>query len=172
MIAVGRLNHQKGHDLLLQAWQEVEARHEDWHLDIYGEGKERERLLRIIAGLQLKRACIHDASADIYSEYLQSDFLVCSSRWESFGLVIIEAMSCGIPVVAFDCDNGPRNIITQSVDGFLVENSSVSDLTDKMLWLIEHSQERRMMGVEARKKSERFSIGRIFDQYVETLQSI
>lgn len=167
VISVGRLDYQKGQDLLLQAWAIVEAKHPDWYLDIFGDGIELEALNVQRLSLHLQNVVIHSSITDIYAEYIQSDFLVCSSRWESFGLIIIEAMSCGIPVVSFDCDNGPRNIITDGEDGLLAKNGSIVDLADKINQMIENSSERRQMGVHALRNVDRFKEEVVFKQYLE-----
>lgn len=167
VISVGRLDYQKGQDQLLQAWAIVEAKHPDWHLDIFGDGIELEALNVQRLSLHLQNVVIHSSITDIYAEYIQSDFLVCSSRWESFGLIIIEAMSCGIPVVSFDCDNGPRNIITDGEDGLLAKSGSIVDLADKINQMIENSSERRQMGVHALRNVDRFKEEVVFKQYLE-----
>jgi glycosyltransferase involved in cell wall biosynthesis len=167
VISVGRLNYQKGQDLLLQAWVIVEARHPDWHLDIYGDGEEKESLNVQRLALNLKNVVIHPSTTEIYDEYIQSDFLVCSSRWESFGLIIIEAMSSGIPVVSFDCDNGPRNIITDAEDGLLAKNGSIEDLAAKMIQMIEQPSRRQQMGTKALRNVERFKEDVVFKEYLE-----
>mgnify|MGYP002623804974 CR=1 FL=1 len=167
VIAVGRLDYQKGQDLLIQAWSHVEQRHPDWRLDIFGDGKEKPHLLSLISDLQLKTVTLHPSTTHIYTEYLASDFLVCSSRWESFGLIIIEAMSCGIPVVSFNCDNGPRNIIADGQDGLLVSNGNTDDLANQIVYLIEHPAQRRQMGLAAYQDVTRFSEEEIFKRYLQ-----
>ena len=172
VIAVGRLDYQKGQDLLLKAWKQVEKQYPNWHLDIYGDGRERETLNTQIITLNLKTVTIHSAIADIYSEYLKSDFLVCSSRWESFGLVLIEAMSCGIPVISFNCDNGPRNIIQDGEDGLLARNGDIDDLAAKTIYLIENHEVRQIIGLQAHLHAARFKEESIFVQYVHLYQQL
>ena len=172
VISVGRLDYQKGQDLLLMAWQEVERHHPDWSLYIYGDGKEMSNLLSSISTHNLHRVSIHSATTNIYAEYMKSDFLVCSSRWESFGLVLIEAMACGIPVVSFNCNNGPRNIITVGVDGLLVKNGDVEDLSFKICQMIEQKESRIRMGTEARKNVARFREEKIIPHYLDVLNDI
>lgn len=167
VIAVGRLDYQKGQDLLLEAWKRVEEAHPDWHLDIFGDGKEKPYLQSLIAGLQLNTVTLHPSTTHIYTEYLASDFLVCSSRWESFGLIIIEAMSCGLPVVSFNCDNGPRNIIADGQDGLLVNNGRTDDLVNQINYLIEHPAQRRQMGLAAYQNVTRFSEEAVFKRYLQ-----
>jgi glycosyltransferase involved in cell wall biosynthesis len=103
---------------------------------------------------------------------MQSSFLVCSSRWEAFGLILIEAMSCGLPVVSFDCDNGPRNIITHGTDGLLARNGDVADLTAKMCQLIESPALRSAMSVEARQQAARYRKETVLRQYAQFYTSI
>ncbi|MBP5340005.1 MAG: glycosyltransferase family 4 protein [Prevotella sp.] len=167
-IAVGRLNHQKGFDLLLQAWRKVQERHTDWHLDIFGDGED---LAELSAKLP-PHAAIHPSTPDIFVEYQQSDLLVCSSRWESFGLIIIEAMACGLPVVAFDCDNGPRNIITDGEDGLLARNGDTDDLAEKLCQMIGQKDQRQKMGITARQNAARFKSESIITQYDRFYKSL
>ena len=172
VIAVGRLDYQKGLDLLLKAWRRVEEGHSDWRLDIFGDGLEMAALNSQISSLNLKTVTIHPSTTDIYTEYLNSDFLVCSSRWESFGLILIEAMSCGIPAVSFDCDNGPRSIIADGEDGLLVKNGDTDDLADKINYLIEHPDLRQQMGQAAYKNVARFSEEEVFKRYLAFYKSL
>ena len=172
VIAVGRLDYQKGQDLLLQAWKRVEDTHPDWRLDIFGDGQEKAALNSQISNLNLKTVTIHPSTTDIYTEYMKSDFLVCSSRWESFGLILIEAMSCGIPAVSFDCNNGPRSIIADGKDGLLVKNGDTDDLADKINYLIEHPDQRQQMGLAAYHNVARFSEGEVFKHYLSFYESL
>lgn len=170
IIMVGRINLQKGQDLLLQAWQQVVLKHPDWHLDLFGDGMSPQ--MGTLQSPVCDSFTLHPSTPAIFDEYLRSDFLVCSSRWESFGLILIEAMSCGIPVVSFDCDNGPRNIIADGEDGLLVRNGDVNDLADKICWMIEHRERRQQMGMAARQNVKRFHQDAIFAQYVEFLEHL
>ncbi len=172
VIAVGRLNRQKGFDRLLQAWQTVQQRHPEWQLDIYGDGTEREALMAQCQALNLTTVTLHPSTADIYAEYTRSDFLVCSSRWESFGIVLIEAMACGIPVVSFDCDNGPRNIVTHGQDGLLVADGDNRQLADAICWLMEHPDRRQLMGAAARRHVHRYRVEHLLPQYLKQYNQI
>lgn len=172
VVAAGRLDYQKGQDLLLKAWKRVEEVHPDWRLDIFGDGQEKAALNSQISSLNLKTVTLHPSTTNIYTEYLNSDFLVCSSRWESFGLILIEAMSCGIPAVSFDCDNGPRSIIADGQDGLLVKNGDTDDLADKINYLIEHLDLRQQMGQAAYKNVARFSEEEVFKRYLAFYKSL
>ena len=126
VIVVGRYCHEKGYDLLLKAWRIVQNSIADWRLEVYGEG-DRSQYDEMISSLNIDRhRCIlHGRSSNIQDEFEKSSLAVCSSKFEGFGLVITEAMSCGLPVVSFDCPWGPRAIIQDGEDGLLVENGNV-----------------------------------------------
>ena len=133
VVSIARYSHEKGIDLLLKAWKEVEDNFGDWQLDVYGDG-ERTPYVRLIDELNIDRSrChLHGRTNDVEREYCHSSLFVLSSRFEGFGMVMTEAMACGLPVVAFDCPWGPRSIINDGVDGLLAANGDVSDLAQKM----------------------------------------
>ena len=173
IICVGRLNKQKGFDLLLEAFSLIEAQCPDWHIDIYGDGGEKEFLDKIVVDKCLnKRVKILAPTSSIYDEYQNSEFLVLSSRYEGFGLVLIEAMSCGLPCVSFKCKYGPEDIITHGKDGLLAHDGDVQDLAEQMLWLIQHKEERIMMGQEARKSARRYDKEKIMPMWKELFESL
>lgn len=170
IISAGRLSIQKGFDYLQEAWIIVVNRHPDWILDIYGDVDVREGVY--FEKQNLPGLVFHAATDDIYSQYTKSDFYVLSSRFESFGLVLIEAMSCGIPCVSFDCPYGPREIIHDRVDGLLVSYPNIYDLAEKMCWMIEHKDERAIMGKNARENVKRFqpnNVMGLWDKFYKSL---
>lgn len=155
IIAAGRYVYQKGFDLLLHAWASVEKRCPDWELVIFGAG-DRTPYERLSSELLLQRCSLNGPTADIEKEYLNSSLFAFSSRFEGFGMVLIEAMACGLPVVSFACPCGPKDIITDGIDGLLVENGNVSQLADSIIYLIDHPDVRKQMGEEAKRKSENY----------------
>ncbi len=172
VISVGRLNYQKGQDMLLKAWKSIEDKHPDWHLDIFGDGNDKVMLEDLIKKMNLMNVIIHPSTTDIYAEYKTSDFLVCSSRWEAFGLIIMEAMACGIPAISFDCDNGPRNIITEGEDGLLAKKENVTDLAIKMSTLIENHNLRIRMGEKAHENMKKYNAEKASKQYLNFLETL
>ena len=121
IISIGRYAYEKGNDLLLQVWKIVEGKIPGWSLDIFGNGTRgpyHSQMQQL--GIDSSRCHLYGPTIDVENEYFSSSIFVLPSRFEGFGLVLIEAMACGVPVIAFDCENGPRSIITDGVDGFLI----------------------------------------------------
>ena len=171
IIAVGRYVYQKGFDLLLHAWASVEKQCAGWELVVFGTGI-RTPYERLASELSLQRCSLNGPTADIEKEYLNSSLFVFSSRFEGFGMVLIEAMACGLPVVSFDCPCGPKDIITDGVDGILVENGNVSQLAEKIIYMIEHPEERMRMGANAVIKSARYKIDRLAKDWQQLFESL
>jgi glycosyltransferase involved in cell wall biosynthesis len=171
IIAAGRYVYQKGFDLLLHAWASVEKRCPDWELVIFGAG-DRTPYERLASELSLQRCSLNGPTADIEKEYLNSSLFAFSSRFEGFGMVLIEAMACGLPVVSFACPCGPKDIITDGIDGLLVENGNVSQLAEKIIYMIEHPEERTRMGANAVIKSARYKIDRLAKDWQQLFESL
>ena len=173
VIAAGRYVDQKGFDRLISAWQKVSSRHPDWVLKIYGDGGGRESLQQQITELGLNENCILEHSvSDIAVKFQESSIFVLSSRYEGFGLVIVEAMSCGLPVVSFACHCGPRDIITEETDGFLVPEGDIDGLAEKINLLIEEDHFRKNMGKMARLKAENYKMEKVGVQWTALFESL
>lgn len=172
VIAAGRYMPQKGFDRLIDAWSIVNMQHPDWVLRIYGDGM-RQQLQQQIDRLGIASSCILEHSTpDIDEKYCESSIFALSSRYEGFGMVIIEAMACGIPPVSFACPCGPRDIIDDGKNGLLVENGNIEMLAGKICYLIENDEIRRKMGQQARIDVERFKIEQIAGQWKELFESL
>ena len=173
IIAVGRYFDEKGYDLLLKAWSFIEKAVNDWELVIYGDGnKPYYEKIAVSLGLDIKRYKLNDSISDVQKDYLDSSIFVCTSRFEGFGMGIVEAMACGLPVVAFDCLWGPRSIITDGEDGLLVENGNVEKLAETIISLIQHSEKISEMGQNARKNVQRFNIDIIAQKWKRLFDSL
>lgn len=173
VIAAGRYVGQKGFERLIAAWQMVAEKHPGWKLKIYGDGWMRKQLEQQVADLKLQDSCFLEHSVpDIENKMLESSIFVLSSRYEGFCLVIVEAMSCGLPVVSFACHCGTRDIISDGVDGYLVEEGDIAGLAEKINLLIEDDEKRQKMGRMARLKSGSYSMERIGAQWMELFESL
>ena len=173
VIAVGRYCYEKGYDHLLQAWATIQNQCPDWRLDVFGDGdRNAYEALMDQWGIDRSRCKLNLQTKNIQQEFEQSAISVCSSRFEGFGLVIIEAMVCGVPVVSFDCPWGPRAIISDGEDGILVENGNVNQLAEAMLKLITDDNLRIAMGSKAKVNVQRFSIEVIADKWKKLFEEI
>ena len=162
IIAVGRLHSQKGFDLLIEAFSLIATRIPNWHIDIYGHGVDEKLLKTLIHTKKMEGRIILKGLTDkIFDEYRRSQFFVLSSRYEGFGLVLAEAMACGIPCVSFRCEYGPEDIIDNGTDGLLVADGNVKELADKILWMALHDNERHNMGAKAQENVKRYNIENI-----------
>lgn len=167
IIAVGRLIYEKGFDRLLQAWALIpDDIKGDWKLNIWGDGVLREQLNRMIAELGLDASTeICRPTKEIFKEYAHSAFLVMSSRSEGFGMVMLEAMSCGLPVVSFDFMSGPREIIKDGVNGIIVKDGDIDALAKTMRQLIEDKTLRLELASHAKDVLITFSEDRIMNMW-------
>lgn len=172
VIAVGRYTYQKGFDLLIDAWNIVNKKYSDWELHVYGEGDSAPYQEQIRA-LDLQSVCfLHPSCSDIEDKYLGSSLFAFSSRYEGFGMVLTEAMACGIPPVSFDCPCGPKDIIHDGQNGLLVESGNIEMFADKICYLIENEDIRKRMGENARESSRRFCIDRIMFKWKELFEEL
>ncbi len=172
VIAVGRYTYQKGFDLLISAWRIVTKKHPDWTLNIYGGGK-KEDFQPLVEKYGLGDALkLNGPVSNIREKYQESSIFVLSSRFEGLPLVLMEAMSTGLPSVSFACPCGPRDIIHDGEDGILCENGNIQQLAAGICRLIEDEQLRKEMGRKAAQNIQRFSLENIMTQWNDMLQEI
>ena len=173
VIAVGRYAYQKGFDLLLRAWEKVEKQTSDWELVIFGQG-DRSPYDSLIDELHIDRQRCHlnGPTENIISEYLNSSVFVFSSRFEGFGMVLVEAMVCGLPVVSFDCPCGPKDIVASGVDGILVENGNIDKLSEAVVSLIQDEKKLRRMACNAIDNVQRFNIEQVAQRWKSLFESV
>lgn len=173
VLAITRYSHEKGVDLLLEAWAQVEKQTEEWRLDVFGDGDTTayERMMDEL-GIDRNRCRLHGHTCDVEKEYVNSSIFVCSSRFEGFGMVIIEAMACRLPVVSFDCPWGPRSIIGDKKDGLLVEKDAPIALSQGIVSLINDAVFRKTLGDAARQNARWFRIEHIASQWQQLFDSI
>ncbi len=173
IISVGRLDNQKGFDMLIDAWEIVSVKHPDWSVSIYGEGGLEQTLNERIRQKGLSHSLkIEKPVKNIAEKYLDSSIYVMSSRYEGFGMVLIEAMACGVPVISFNCPDGPSEIIRDNEDGFLVKNGDIAELAEKIIFLIENNEKRIQMGKMAKQNIQRYSTDQVMQKWVQMFESL
>ena len=173
VIAVGRYVYQKGFDLLLQAWSKIEKLYPDWQLVIFGDGDRTpyENQMKAL-GVDDNRCHLNGPTSNVQHEYINSSIFVFSSRFEGFGMVLVEAMACGLPVVSFDCPCGPKDIIKDGEDGILVENGNIELLASSLSILINDESLRKSMSKAGQKNAQRFNIVHIAEQWRDLFESL
>lgn len=175
VIAVGRLDYQKSFDRLIQAWELVKKNKisEGWHLDIFGQGEWRGMLEEMIRTKGLTDSAKVNAPTDnIAAEYAFSSILAMTSHYEGFPMVMIEAMSAGLPVVTFDYKCGPRDIITHHTNGLIVPDGDVRAFAEALLRLMADDGLRRQMGRAATAVIDRYSEERVMRQWTDLFEKI
>ena len=151
VIAVGRLCAQKGFDFLIPIWASIDVvLREQWHLTIYGSGPDYNKLINLIEHFQLSDSVtIHQPIKDIKTVYKESSILCFTSRYEGFGLALMEAMSCGLACISFDCPCGPSEIISDNRNGILVQSFDTKTFAVRLMDLMHNELKRKALGENA-----------------------
>ena len=170
VIWVGRFDYQKRAEVAIDIWKQVAVKFPDWCLDIYGDG-EYESEVTIMAS-STRKVFINKPTSRIFNFYSNSSILISTSLFEPFGLVIAEAMSCGLPVVAFDCPYGPATIINEGVNGFLIPFDNMQCFAEKLSLLIEDTSLRKQMGQAALDSSGRFNADLVMPQWMALFEEL
>lgn len=172
VLAAGRFVLQKGFDMLIHSWSIVHAKHPDWTLHIYGGGSKK-KFSNIVDQYHLADTCfLHDAVPDLTEPMCNSSIFAFSSRFEGFSLVLTEAMSYGLPPVAFACPCGPKDLIEDNIDGVLVTPENIVEFANKLTYLIENEEIRIEMGVKAREKASQFTLDIIANEWDALFKSL
>ncbi len=164
VIWVGRFDYQKRAEVAIDIWKHVVNRYPDWSLDIYGEGEYESEIALMTSST--RNVFLHKPTSHIFDCYSNSSILISTSLFEPFGLVIAEAMSCGLPVVAFDCPYGPAAIINEGVNGFLIPSDNMHFFADKLSLLMEDTSLKKRMGQAALDSSDRFNADLVMPQWL------
>lgn len=173
VLAVGRYDYQKGFDTLINIWHQINRTHQlpdGWHLDIVGDGPQRQELQ-----LQVERLGLEDSvhlvppTSDIQSLYLRSSIFVLTSRYEGLPMVLLEAQAYGLPIIAFACQCGPRDVIEDGINGYLIEGWDEALFAERLTTLMNDPTLRQRMGQAALQASERFSEERIMSLWQEVM---
>ena len=171
VIAVGRHAYEKGFDRLLEIWKKVIVKHPDWNLTIYGKSNPDFDIVALAKKLNIdKNITFYDPVKNISEKYLEASIYLMTSRFEGFGMVLIEAMASGLPCIAYDCPCGPRSIIENNQNGFLIEDGNENQFIQKLEYLIENENLRIDMGNKAKISVNKYQIEAIMDQWNSVLK--
>ena len=166
IIAVGKHSFQKGYDLLIDAWRRIAPKYPNWSLEIYGTKHSNFSIEPMVEKLNLQSSVhLFDPTKEIEGKFKKASIHVLSSRFEGFGMVITEAMACGIPSVSFDCPHGPSDIITDNHNGLLVQNGDTVALALALEKLMGNDGMRKKMGKNAKESVNRYRIENIAGQW-------
>lgn len=160
VIWVGRFDYQKRPLEMVRIWERIQPLFPDWQLEVYGEGDQLLELKEKVHSLNMN-IVIHQPTEHIFDCYRESSILVSTSLFEPFGLVIPEAMSCGLPVVAYDCPYGPEDIISDGKNGYLISCDNIDNYVDKLSLLMGDRDLRNIMGKDSMTFSIRYGVKQI-----------
>lgn len=173
IMACGRLSYEKGFDLLLKSVKDTFKKYPEWNLEIIGEGPEESHLRSMIDEFDLqKHVSLKGQVHNIYQIYSNYSFLVVPSRFEGFGMVIIEALKTGIPVISFNAPNGPKEIIVDLKNGLLVEEKNINKMTEAIEKLILSQKLRIELASNSEYQLFRFEKEKIVDQWTVLLKML
>lgn len=171
IVSVGRLQYQKGFDLLLRSFKQCLGNISGVHLTIVGEGPERDRLRSMTADLGISEEVTFTGQKQPPFAYMaHADFLVCASRWEGSPNAVLESLACGTPVLAFDCPGGVSEIVEEGRNGWLVPAEDINGMTEKMSEII---AERSWLGMKGRNLlPSEYLIENVIRRWEDVLQKI
>ena len=173
VIAVGRHSYEKGMDRMLRIWQKVIQKHPEWTLEIYGKSNQNQELQKLSNTLKINNnIAFFEPVKNINDKYQQASIMAMASRTEGFGMVLIEAMALGLPCIAYDCPCGPRAIIQNNENGFLIENGNIDSFVQKMELLIEDENLRIIMGKKAQESIKIYNLENIMQQWKSLFENL
>lgn len=173
VIVVGSHSYNKGYDLLLKVWEEVVIHHPDWQLNIYGKIDAKQQFVTLATQLGIKDSVrFFEPVTAIKQKFLESSIMVLASRSEGFGMVLIEAMACGVPCVSFNCPSGPGDIIKDGEDGFLISPENSTEMASKIILLMNNANLRKELGGKAKDNVRRYQPEIIMKQWDDLFNSL
>lgn len=169
-LVVGRLTEQKGIDRLIDAWKIFETKNKEWTLTIVGDGKDRTKLENQATGLNNIKFAGRTDKVEEY--YKNASCYILPSRFEGFPMVILEAQSFGLPVIAFDCKTGPKEMITNEKNGYLIEDGNVQNLADSLIQFTREKEKAQYMSLKSLEFIKNYSIEKIGNQWEVLIENI
>jgi glycosyltransferase involved in cell wall biosynthesis len=172
-IVVARHSYEKGVDRIIYIWQKVIQNQPNWILDIYGKGVLLEQHKKLAKQLGIENSInFYEPTKNIQEKYEEASIYLMTSITEGFPMVLLEAMSCGLPCVAYDCPVGPRAIITNNETGFLIPDNDIDLFVDKILKLVQNQELRITIGENAKKSVQKYNIDMIMNQWNDLFLSL
>ena len=169
-IAVGRLEYQKGFDILIDCWKEIAKQYPDWKLDIYGEGACREELQHQIDSLELgNKVKLCGRNNNIIDVYPLYSLHLMTSRYEGLPMTLIEAQACGLPSVVFDYQYGASDIVSNGHNGLIIEQANSKQLIEAAMKMMSSEKLRKQYGTNALEIGKRYSKENIFNKWIELI---
>jgi len=173
VIAVGRLNYQKRFEDLIALWRTVHLEAPDWKLEIFGNGPQKKELQALIDTYGLSNsAIIREPVKDIMNEYLTSSMVAMTSRYEGLPMALLEGQVCGLPMVSYCCKCGPKDIIIDGKNGFLIDEGDLENFSSKIVQLIKDVALRKEMGLHSSQLSKRFSEEEVMSKWISLFNSV
>ncbi len=173
VIYVGRAEYEKAPDRLVEVWRLVAQRHPDWTLRMFCTGAMLEELKDKVKEYGIEKQILFmPPTKDMEHEYMTSSMCVLTSRYEGFPVVLQEAMGCGLPCISFNCPSGPRYIIKDGEDGYLVEDGNIEAFADKVCLLMENEKLRHQLGKVAKQHMAYYSKERIMGQWQDLFERL
>lgn len=172
-IAVGRHTYEKGYDRMFEIWSKIIQKHPDWILNIYGKEnpdcdlKSLAKKFNIIKNVSFKKTM-----NNIVEAYAESSVCLLTSRSEGFGMVLVEAMACGVPCVAYDCPVGPSDIITDGFNGFLIKDGDANTFVDRLNHIIEDKKHRVKLGTQAKDSIKKFDLDLVMSRWENLFETL
>lgn len=172
VLAVGRLTYQKGFDLLLESWLEVNKINPDWKLKIVGEGEDRAKLTEFIEKNELNGSVeLVGNTSNVSKYYKEAEIFCLSSRFEGFGMVLIEALAFGLPIVSFDCEVGPAEIL-EDTGSILVAQNNTKQFSQSLIKLMNNDSERKVISTASKEKAKIYQPENIIKQWIELIENL
>lgn len=166
VVTVGRQEFVKGYDLLLPIWKQVIQKFPDWKLHVYSDCNPQLKLKELVQKLDLINDVVfYEPTNEIEKAYSNASIYVMASRHEGFGMVLLEAMACGLPCVAFDCPTGPAELITNDYNGYLIKPFDLETFAKKVIHLIEDNELRRKLGENGQQSVQKYQISLVMEQW-------
>ena len=172
VISLGRLESQKGYDLLLKIWFEVEKINKEWILEIYGDGSKKQELLKLKLELKLKNVIFMGETREVEEKLKSASIYVMSSRYEGFGLVLLESLACGVPCIAFDCETGPNDILVDGENGYLIKENDMKNFSEKLLILMNNLELRKKMALNGKGTLLKYSKEKIIEDWYKMFDEL